>query len=139
VPAGFGVHQESAGMAGAWNMTVRPDGNMYFFSAVKGDMFSLSSATGNAAVYGNLGIGTPYPGQNLEIVKDNADSALRFHDPGQFWYTMGLKPSAGYVFALNRGGTLLQFPDFTLSPTGHVGIGTANAPSTLTVNGSIGV
>jgi hypothetical protein len=139
VPAGFGVHQQAAGSAGAWNMTVRPDGGMYFFNLVRGDLFSLSSATGNAAVYGNLGIGTPFPGQNLEIVKDNGDSALRFHDPGNFWYTMGLKPSAGYLFALNRGGTLLEAPDFTLSPTGHVGIGTASAPDTLTVNGSIGV
>jgi hypothetical protein len=139
VPAGFGVHQQAAGSAGAWNMTVRPDGGMYFSSLVRGDLFSLSSATGHATVYGNLGIGTPFPGQNLEIVKDNGDSAVRFHDPANFWHTMGLKPSAGYVFTLNRGGTLLEAPDFTLSPTGHVGIGTANAPDTLTVNGSIGV
>jgi hypothetical protein len=137
--AGFGVHQQSAGQAGAWNMTVRNDGGLYFLSAVKGDMFSLSSASGNASVYGKLGVGTNNPGQNIEIVKDNGDSALRFHDPGEFWYTMGLKPSSGYVFSLNRGGNLLDFTDFTLSPTGHVGIGTANAPSTLTVNGTIGV
>jgi hypothetical protein len=139
VPAGLGLHQEAAGPAGAWNMTVRPDGGMYLYSLIRGDMFSLSSATGNATVYGNLGIGTATPGQNLEIVKDDGDSALRFHDPGQYWYTMGLKPSAGYLFSINRGGVLNQFSDFTISPTGNVGIGTSSASHTLTVNGSIGV
>jgi hypothetical protein len=139
VPAGLGILQEAAGPGGAWNMTIRTDGGMYFFNAVRGDMFSLSSATGNAAVYGNLGIGTAYPGQNVEIVKDDGDSALRFHDPGSYWYTMGLKPSAGYLFSINRGGVLNQFSDFTISPTGNVGIGTSSAPHTLTVNGSIGV
>jgi len=89
---------------------------------------------------GNVGIGTVAPGQVLDLLREDSDVAIRFHDPGDVVYTLGTQRSAGGVFFLNRGPSAGSFADFTVNPaTGHVGIGTASAPDTLTVAGPINV
>jgi hypothetical protein len=89
---------------------------------------------------GNVGIGTTVPGQVLELVREDSDVAMRFHDPGDVWYTLGTQRSSGGVFFLNRGPSTGYSADFTLNPsTGNVGLGTVSAPDRLTVAGAVNV
>jgi hypothetical protein len=66
--------------------------------------------------------------ESIEIRKDDADVWLRFHDPGNFWYTMGINHALGGVFTLGRGGTLSEgpyfSPDLSLDYGGQIGVGT---------------
>ncbi len=91
---------------------------------------------------GNVGIGTASPDNRLEvngaieIQVEDADCKLRFHDPGQYWYSMGLDRSDGGKFKINRGGNIGDDPQFTISMdyhSGNVGIGTSNTTNKLTV------
>ena len=72
---------------------------------------------------GNVGIGTSSPAQLLELYRNNADVAIRFHDPGDQHYTMGMDYSDGRKFKIARGS---DFSDtkLTITPAGDVGIGT---------------
>jgi hypothetical protein len=89
---------------------------------------------------GNVGIGTTAPGQVLDLLREDGDVAVRFHDPGDVVYTLGTQRNAGGVFFLNRGAFAGSSAEFTVNPsTGHVGIGTASAPDRLTVASAINV
>ena len=91
---------------------------------------------------GNVGIGTTTPdhrlevqGGNIEIQNDDADNYIRFHDPGNRWYTMGIRQSDG-KFYINYGGSLGETTDgIIINSNGNVGIGTTNPDSRLTVSG----
>jgi hypothetical protein len=76
----------------------------------------------------------------LEIQKDDADVLLRFHDPGNYWYTMGINRGLNGVFTLGRGGTLSEgpyfSPDFALDYLGQVAVGTQAPQAKLHVLGT---
>jgi hypothetical protein len=76
----------------------------------------------------------------LEIRQEDADVLLRFHDPGNAWYTMGINSGLNGAFTLGRGGTLSGgpsfFPDFTLDYTGQVAVGTQAPQAKLHVLGA---
>ncbi len=119
---------------GSWAIASRNAANLGIFNVQRAqDVMTFLPS-------GNVGIGTVAPGQLLELVREDSDVAVRFHDPGDVWYTMGTQRSSGGVFFLNRGPNTGFAADFTINPaTGHVGIGTASAPDTLTVAGPINV
>jgi len=86
---------------------------------------------------GNVGIGTSTPGQTLELLRDNADVGIRFHDPYDAWFSMGIDRDDRGSFKINRGGQIGANPDFVLrNDTGRVGIGTTDPGAKLDVNGN---
>ncbi len=60
---------------------------------------------------------------DIEIVSDDADSKLRFHDPDDGWYSMGIDQTDGGNFKINFGSDIGETDQFTLSPDGNVTIG----------------
>ncbi|MBI4438454.1 hypothetical protein HY640_00815, partial [Candidatus Woesearchaeota archaeon] len=88
---------------------------------VKGNTVTATGVVSGAS----LGVGTNAPGQAVEILRDNADVGLRFHDPNDWWYTMGIDRSA-QKFVINRGGNLGDNNDFAIDYAGNVGIGTSS-------------
>ena len=77
-------------------------------------------------------------GRTLEIRKDNDDAFMTFHDPGNYWYTMGLQQSTG-VFKLGYGGDMNVNPYFVMNSLGKIGIGTADPKNTLSIAGVMNV
>jgi len=73
-------------------------------------------------------------GRTLIIEKDDDDSWLTFHDPGQYWFSMGIDKSNSGSFSLNSGGSL-NSSQFVMNSSGLIGIGTNNPVSLLDVNG----
>ncbi|HEU5137466.1 MAG TPA: hypothetical protein VFU13_20150 [Steroidobacteraceae bacterium] len=129
------VHQDNVpSNGGTWGIASRNTANLGIFNLQRGqDVMTMLPN-------GNVGIGTVAPGQLLELVRDDGDVAMRFHDPGNVWYSLGTQQSAGGVFFLNRGASPGEFADLTVNPSnGNVGIGTAWAPDLLTVAGPINV
>ena len=75
-------------------------------------------------------------GRTLLLEKDNDDSWLTFHDPGNSWYSMGIDRSDGAKFKLNYGSALAETNQFTQTTDGKIGIGTNDPLDLLHVNGS---
>lgn len=74
-------------------------------------------------------------GRTLMIERDDEDPWITFHDPNNYWYSMGIDRSNNGVFILNNGGTLGTYPHFVMNNTGFVGIGSFNPIDELDVNG----
>lgn len=74
-------------------------------------------------------------GRTLMIERDDDDPWITFHDPSNYWYSMGIDRSNNGVFILNNGGTLGTYPHFVMNNTGFVGIGSFNPINELDVNG----
>lgn len=93
------------------------------------------SAVNTFTVKGALGIGlgATTPTSDIEIQKDNANSEITFHDPGNFWWTMGMFQAYQNFFMINAGSSLgEQPPAFSIQPgSNRVGI--------RSVNGSYGL
>ena len=89
---------------------------------------------------GNVGIGTTTPdhrlevgGGNIEIQNDDADNYIRFHDPGNRWFTAGIRQSDG-KFYINYGGSLGETTDgIVIQSDGNVGVGTTSPAEDLHV------
>ena len=106
-----------------------------------------STSLGNSAIYqsgSNIGIGTASPNNKLEVQNgaiairyDNQDSKLRFHDPGNAWYSMGIDVSDSRKFKINYGGNVGDNSNFTMTTSGNVGIGTTNPNDKLEVSGNV--
>jgi hypothetical protein len=76
-------------------------------------------------------------GRTLILERDNADSWLTFHDPYDYWYSIGIDRSNGGLLSLNYGGDLTS-THFVMDNNGNIGLGTANPFGwRLAVNGSI--
>jgi len=73
---------------------------------------------------GNVGIRTTNPEQSLEIVNNDEDVAIRFHDPGDKWYTFGIDRSDELKFKIDEGGFLGTTNRLTIDSLGNIGIGT---------------
>lgn len=88
--------------------------------------------TGALSVTETVGIGTSTlsPDSRLqvngtiEIKVDDADSKLRFHDPGNAQYSMGIDQSDKGKFKLNAGPELGEAAQLVMSSSGNIGIGT---------------
>lgn len=70
-------------------------------------------------------------GRTLMIERDDEDSWLTFHDPDNYWFSMGIDHSNGGTFTLNSGGTLGSTSQFVLTSSGQVGIGLDKPTSLL--------
>jgi hypothetical protein len=71
-------------------------------------------------------------GRTLIIEKDDDDSWLTFHDPGQYWYSMGIDKSNSGSFSINTGGSL-NSSQFVMNTNGKIGIGTITPKAILDV------
>ncbi|KOR30619.1 hypothetical protein TI05_13685 [Achromatium sp. WMS3] len=103
---------------------------------LRNDVTKLKDAV-QVAKNGNVGIGTNTPGQLLELLRNDADVAVRFHDPGQYWYTMGIDRSDAGTFKITKGGNLDANSILSLTYVGNVGIGTTKPQYKLDVKGTI--
>lgn len=88
---------------------------------------------------GNFGIGTTVPAQILELYRNDADVAIRFHDPGEYHYAMGIDRSDAGNFKINYGASVGDANHFNLTTGGNVGIGTTSPSEKLHVAGNIRV
>ncbi|PLX20985.1 hypothetical protein C0584_04345 [Candidatus Parcubacteria bacterium] len=93
---------------------------------------------------GNVGIGgsgidnkLEIQNGNIEIQNNDIDSKIRFHDPGNYWYSMGIDQSDLGRFKIGYGGDVSSNNFVIDRTTARIGINT-NAPTyTLDVNGSL--
>ncbi|WP_062057204.1 tail fiber protein [Aquimarina longa] len=69
-------------------------------------------------------------GRTLIIEKNDNDSWLTFHDPGNFWYSMGIDVSNSGLFSLNTGGEL-NSSQFVMDIDGNIGVGISKPTSKL--------
>ncbi len=78
---------------------------------------------------GNTGIGRNNPDNrldvngSLEIEVENADSKLRFQDPNDSWYSMGIDRSDAGKFKINYGANIGDLDQFIMTQAGNVEIG----------------
>ncbi len=93
------------------------------------------SINGNLIVNGQTKITNPLLERSLLLEKDDNDSWLTFHDPGQHWYSMGIDRSNSGAFSLNKGGDL-NSTEFVLL-NGNIGINIKEPREKLEVNGNI--
>ena len=70
----------------------------------------------------------PY-GRTLLLERDDEDSWLTFHDPGNSWYSFGIDKSDGAKLKLNYGSTVGENNHLTILSSGNVGIGTTSPSS----------
>ena len=75
-------------------------------------------------------------GRTLLIERDNEDSWLTFHDPGDHWFSLGVDKSNSGSFSLNNGGALTS-SQFVMSSNGNIGIGISNPSAALHIDGKI--
>jgi hypothetical protein len=114
--------------------------NLGFFNAGLGRDVLTLLPNGNAIVPGgNVGVGTSTPTQALELSRDNADVGVRFNDPNDASYAMGINLASGRRFFINRGDHPGANQDLTISTNGNVGIGTSTGTAKLAVAGSVAV
>ncbi|RJQ65477.1 MAG: tail fiber domain-containing protein [Desulfobacteraceae bacterium] len=102
---------------------------------------------------GNIGIGKQSPecrldvlgctriinpdGRTLMIERDDDDAWITFHDPWNYWYSMGIDRSDGGKFKLNYGGFVGETNQLTLDLSGNLGIGINNPQDKLDVDGYV--
>jgi hypothetical protein len=108
---------------------------------------------------GNVGIGTTSPGQSLEILKSQeeiikdidkgepnakqSDLGIRFHVPGNAWYSIGIdtrsKPvlEDRYDFCMGWGAHPGERPELVIKENGNVGIHTRQPQARLEINGDM--
>lgn len=86
---------------------------------------------------GNMGIGTTAPAQLMELYRENLDVAIRFHDPGDAHFAVGIDQSDGRKFKINYGASVGDANHFTMTNGGLVGILTNSPNQALDVNGDV--
>lgn len=101
-----------------------------------GGLFETDNETHLAILGGNVGIGTASPGQMLELYRDNADSVIRFHDPGDAWFSIGIDRDT-LKFHINQGLGVGTSTGLIIDQSNNVGIGTADPSQKLDVVGNI--
>lgn len=125
----------------------KPKAGIYLQTNTAGSKMILSTSTdyptgitNNALVVDQderVGIGTINPAQALEIYRNDADVAVRFHDPGNYHYAIGIDRSDAGKFKINYGAGVGDAAHFTMTTSGSVGIGSANPAQALDVVGDI--
>lgn len=86
---------------------------------------------------GNVGVGTSTPAQAMELYRQNLDVAIRFHDPGDYHYAMGIDRSDVGKFKINYGASVGDANHITMTTGGSVGIGSNSPVQALDVAGDI--
>jgi len=95
---------------------------------------SSNSTTDVVLVNGQTVLKNP-TGRTLLIERDDEDSWLTFHDPGNYWYSMGIDRSDAGKFKINYGGAVGDLTQFTLTSGGDIGIGTSSPSTKLQLKG----
>lgn len=119
---------------------------LFFYGAVSAQVFSTpgGSVANNATtdivqVNGYTRLINP-TGRSLILERDDEDAWLTFHDPNNYWYSMGVDRSNNGNFTLNYGGALVQSTSsFVMNASGFIGIGANEPTERLHVNGSFGL
>lgn len=76
-------------------------------------------------------------GRTLLLERNDEDSWLTFHDPGQHWYSFGIDRSNSGALSINSGGSLTS-SQFVMKSNGYVALGHNNPQSQLIVGSSFG-
>lgn len=99
---------------------------------------------GKTILDGNVGVGTVAPnsrltvsGGSIEIYNDGADNKIRFQDPNDMWFSVGLDQSDGNKFKINKGAEVGSNTQFVMTSDGKVGIGTAAPTQKMDVVGYV--
>ncbi|HEX9805088.1 MAG TPA: hypothetical protein VGA67_05385 [Candidatus Dojkabacteria bacterium] len=71
---------------------------------------------------GNVGIGTEFPAQMLELRKSGGDTAMRYHIPGQSHFTTGIDATDN-AFQISPGANLDGASRFKIESNGNICIG----------------
>lgn len=95
-----------------------------------GGTVSDNGTTDHVLVNGHTKLINPN-GRTLTIERDDEDSWLMFHDPNNYWYSMGIDRSNNGAFTLNSGGVLGAPYQFVMTSAGNVGIGLASPETRL--------
>lgn len=112
-----------------------------FFAIGKDSNTSSASELFRINEDGRVGIGTDSPDHELEIngsielQTDNVDSKIRFHDPSNAFYSMGIDVSDSRKFKLNYGADVGEATHFVMTTGGNIGIGTVSPAQPLHING----
>ncbi|MBU3964744.1 tail fiber domain-containing protein [Patescibacteria group bacterium] len=132
-----------------WDCVNMPSGGTLSGSGTANYVSKWTAGTtlGNSQIFDNgtnVGIGTTGPDNKLEVRNgaieieyDNQDSKLRFHDPNNVWYSMGIDVSDGGKFKINYGGNIGDNSHITMMTNGNVGIGTTGPGEKLQVAGGM--
>ena len=118
-------------------MTPRGAVGMVPYALVAQRAFGLSAADGNPADAVTVNDDGQVTSPAIEIQWQNEDARLRFVDPGNDWYSMGIDHDDGFKFKINNGPLVGGYTHLTMLPTGQVGIGTANPEGLLDVSGDL--
>jgi hypothetical protein len=76
---------------------------------------------------------------DIEIRRDDADSSITYHDPGNAWYTSWIDKSDGRKFKINYWQDPWTTDHFIMTPSGNIWLGATNPTQRLQVNGNIRV
>ncbi len=74
--------------------------------------------------------GTGAYDREIEIIGNDNDSWLTFHDPGNVWYSMGIDYSDGRKLKINYGGIVGDSDHFVMDSIGRIGFG-VSSPSEM--------
>lgn len=122
-------------------LLARDGGNVAVGSAVGGAKFSVMN--------GNVGVGTTNPDNLLEVQQsggaengieiqfDNQSARLRWHDPGDYWYSAGIHRGDAGKFKINYGGNVGAANHFVMNTSGRVALQHNNPQADLDVNGEV--
>lgn len=97
--------------------------------------FNFASTAQTAHLNGQTKLVNP-TSRTLLMERNNNDSWLTFHDPGDSWYSMGIDRSNSGALSINSGGTL-NSAQFVMKSNGYVGLGKSDPQNRLDVNGTV--
>lgn len=103
-----------------------------------GALVSDNGTTDHVLVNGMTKLTNPN-GRTLMLEREDDDSWLVFHDPNNYWYSMGIDRSNDGAFTLNFGGSLASSNAFIMKADGKIGVSTPTPASMIDIQAQVGI